>query len=63
MGGCDPSYKPKFTDPRISLEDCQAHYGGSTETKVADLRTNPVRGRRDIEEAREVKEHSIKAGD
>ena len=34
-----------------------------TETKLANLRTNPVRGRRDIKEAREVKEHSIKAGD
>ena len=61
--GCDPNSKPKIADPRPRWEDCRAHYGGSTETKLADLRTNPVRGRRDIEEAREVKEHSIKAGD
>ena len=61
--GCNLSYKPKFADPRPSLEDHRAHYGSSTETKLADLRTNQVRGRRDIEEAREGKEHGIKAGD
>ena len=27
--GCDPSYKPKFADPRPSLEDRRAHYAGS----------------------------------
>ena len=58
--GCDPNYKPKFPDPRPRWEDRRAHYGGSTGTKEADRRTNPERGRRDNEEAREVKEHSTR---
>ena len=37
--------------------------GGSTETKLDNLRTNQVQGWRDIEEAREVKEHSSKVDD
>ena len=61
--GCNPNYKPKFANPRTRWEDRRAHYGGSNETKLADQRTNPVRGRRDTEDAGEVKEQSIKAGD
>ena len=61
--GGDPNYKPKFADPRPRWEDHRAHYGRSTGTKQADLRTNPGRGGRDIGEAREVKKQSGKAGD
>ena len=46
LTGCDPNYKPKFANPWPRWVDRRAHYGGSTETKQADLRTNPVRGRR-----------------
>ena len=60
--GGDPNYKPKFADPRPRWVDHRAHYGGSTGTKQADLRTNPGRGVVDIGEAREVKKQSGKAG-
>ena len=35
---------------------------GSTETKLDNLKTNQVRCRRDIKEAREVKKHSSRLG-
>ena len=53
--GCNPKCKAKFADPRPRWVEHRAHYGGSTKTKLADLRTNPLRGGRDIGEAREGK--------
>ena len=44
--GCDPNCKPKFADPWPGWVEHRAHYSGSTETKLADLRTKAERKRR-----------------
>ena len=45
FAGCNPNYKPKFADPRPRWVEHRAHYGGSNETKLADLRTEVQRKR------------------
>ena len=45
FAGCNPNYKPKFADPRPRWVEHRAHYGGSIETRLANLRTKGQRKR------------------